>query len=99
MVGICPNHKGRVYHFPHTHKKQKQKNNQNLKSKKQIDKTKKNGEKCHNCSHFDLIDAYFTKFCLPNLFMEWTLQYIFSCNSYKCVLLNYGLDLRLGHIN
>jgi len=39
------------------------------------------------------------KFCLINLFMEWTLQYIFSCDYYKYILLDYGLDLRLGHIN
>jgi len=31
--------------------------------------------------------------------MEWTLQYIFACNYYKYVLLNYGIGLRLGHIN
>jgi hypothetical protein len=30
-------------------------------------------KQCHNCNHFGLINAYFTKFCLPNLFMEWTL--------------------------
>ncbi len=53
----------------------------------------------YNCNHFDLINAYFTKFCSPNLFMEWTLQYIFSCNYYKYVQLDYGLGLRLGHIN
>jgi hypothetical protein len=29
--------------------------------------------------------------------MEWTLQYIFSCNYYKYVLLDYGLNLKLGH--
>jgi hypothetical protein len=32
---------------------------------------------------------------LPNLL----LQYIFSFNYYKYVLLDYGLSLRLGHIN
>jgi hypothetical protein len=56
-------------------------------------------KQCHNCSHFGLVNAYFIKFCLPNLFMEWTLQYIFSCNYYKYVLLDYGLGLGLGHIN
>jgi hypothetical protein len=40
-----------------------------------------------------LVNAYFTRFCLPNLFMEWTLQYIFSCNYYNYVLLDYGLGL------
>ncbi len=53
----------------------------------------------NNYNHFGLINAYFTKFCLPNLFMEWTLQYIFSCNYYKYVLLDYGLSVSLGHIN
>jgi len=27
------------------------------------------------------------------------IKYIFSCNYYKYVLLDYGLGLRLGHIN
>ncbi len=49
----------------------------------------------HNYSHFGLVNAYFIKFCLPNLFMEWTLQYIFSCNYYNCVILDYGLGLGL----
>jgi hypothetical protein len=31
--------------------------------------------------------------------MELTLQYIFSCNYYKYVLLDYGLSLGLGHID
>jgi hypothetical protein len=31
--------------------------------------------------------------------MEWTLQYIFLCNDYKYVLSDYGLGLKLGHIN
>jgi hypothetical protein len=31
--------------------------------------------------------------------MEWTLQYIFLCNYYKYVFSNYGLGLRLQHIN
>ncbi len=31
-------------------------------------------KQCHNYSHFGLVNAYFTKFYLPNLFMEWTLQ-------------------------
>jgi hypothetical protein len=31
--------------------------------------------------------------------MKWTLQYIFLCNYYKYVLLDYGLGLRLGHTN
>jgi hypothetical protein len=30
-------------------------------------------KQCHNCSHFGLVNAYFTKFYLHNLFMEWTL--------------------------
>ncbi len=33
---------------------------------------------------------------LPNLFMERTLQYIFSCNYYKNALLDYGLGLRFA---
>jgi fumarate reductase subunit C len=56
-------------------------------------------KQCHIYSHFGLIKAYFIKVCLPNLFLEWTLQYIFSCNYYKYALLDYGLGLRLGHIN
>jgi hypothetical protein len=37
-------------------------------------------------------------FLKPNLFMEWTLQHIFSCNYYKYVLMDYGLGLRfVGH--
>jgi hypothetical protein len=56
-------------------------------------------KQCHNCSHFGLVNAYFTKPCLPNLFMEWILQCIFSCNYYKYVPLDYGLGLGLGHIN
>jgi hypothetical protein len=55
-------------------------------------------KQCHNCNHFGLINAYFIKFYLPNLFMEWTLQYTFSCNYYKYVLLDYGLSVRLRHI-
>jgi hypothetical protein len=31
--------------------------------------------------------------------MEWTLQHNILCNYYKYVLSNYGLGLRLGHIN
>jgi len=31
--------------------------------------------------------------------MEWTLQYIFSYNYHKYVLLDYGLGLGLGHLN
>jgi len=31
--------------------------------------------------------------------MECTLQYIFSFNYYKYVLLDCGLGLKLGHIN
>ncbi len=27
--------------------------------------------------------------------MEWTLQYIFSCNYYKYVLLDYGLSFKV----
>jgi len=30
---------------------------------------------------------------LLNLFMEWTLQFIFSCKYYKYVLLDYGFGL------
>ncbi len=56
-------------------------------------------KQCHNCSHFGLVNAYFIKICLYNLFMDCTLEYIFSCNYYKYVLLDYGLNLRLGHIN
>jgi len=37
--------------------------------------------------------------CLPNLFMERIVQYIFSCNYYKYVVLDCGLGLWLGRIN
>jgi hypothetical protein len=31
----------------------------------------KQWKQCHNYNHFGLLNAYFTKFYLPNLFMEW----------------------------
>jgi len=40
----------------------------------------------------------FIKTYLPNLFMEWTLQYIFSCNYYKYVTFGLGLGF-VQHIN
>jgi len=30
-------------------------------------------KQCHNCSHFGLVNAYFIKICLYNLFMDCTL--------------------------
>jgi hypothetical protein len=50
----------------------------------------------HRSPYVGITNNILWKFCLPNLFMEWTLQYIFSCNYYKYVLLDYGLGLKLG---